>query len=662
MARSVQLTRLIKEGIKSPAAHQIKPMLCTLVKLPVTQAGFVHEIKWDGYRLLAHCHKGKIRLDSRSGLDYTDKYPPLVVAFQKLKHNVIFDGEAVVMNAAGNPDFDAIQTFNGHDEPIFYYAFDILWADGYNLMDLPLLKRKEILALILGDNNVLRYSEHFPDGAGLYEQMKKLGLEGIISKKATSSYNPGERGPNWYKTPTEMRQEFVIGGWIESEKGRAFRSLLFGAYKNKKLEWIGHAGGGFRDNEMPGIMKKLKPLEMKKSPFTNNVDTDGKPHWVKPQLVGNFKFATWTKSGRIRKPAIFLGFRDDKKAATVTREMPVEQTENISRDSKEQIKNGRPTNPTSAASKWPAIEKQKIEQEEQFSFGDCKMIINNIERKIWKDITKADLIQYYHSVSDYILPHIKDRPQSLHIKLINANAPGFYIKDMEGREPECASIFTVDRKHKAAGKRAKIDYLVANNEATLLYMINLGCIDINPWTSRVSAPHNPDYIIIDLDPSDEEFKKAIETAIAAKEFFDSKKLRAFIKTSGKTGMHLYLPCRDFDFRQARAIAENICNAIHELVPEFTTTAVNISSRGNKLYIDPNQNDFADTVAAPYAARPFHHPSVSTPLDWKEVKLSLDPLQFDIQTIVARIRKKGDLFGDVMDKKIAVANSKVLKTF
>ncbi|HTE28710.1 non-homologous end-joining DNA ligase LigD [Flavitalea sp.] len=210
---------------------------------------------------------------------------------------------------------------------------------------------------------------------------------------------------------------------------------------------------------------------------------------------------------------------------------------------------------------------------------------------------------------------------------------------MEGREPDCASILTVDRKHKAAGKRAKIDYLVANNEATLLYMINLGCIDINPSTSRVRSPNHPDYIIIDLDPSDDDFKKAIKTAIAAKTFFDSKKLKAFIKTSGKTGMHLYLPCPDFDFRQARDIAENICNAIHELVSGFTTTAVNISSRGNKLYIDSNQNDFADTVATPYAARPFHHPSVSTPLDWKEVKLSLDPLQFDINTIVARIKKK-----------------------
>jgi bifunctional non-homologous end joining protein LigD len=248
----------------------------------------------------------------------------------------------------------------------------------------------------------------------------------------------------------------------------------------------------------------------------------------------------------------------------------------------------------------------------------------------------------------------------LHVKHIKPTAPGLYIKDMEGRQPDCADIFTVKRKHKKKGKRDVIDYLVCNNEATLLYMVNLGCIDINPWTSKTTNYLYPDFIIIDLDPSDNDFKKVIETAKAAKQVFDKHKLKAFPKLSGKTGIHLYVPCTGFTFPKARVIALHICKEIHELVPEITTTEVTISKRGNKLYIDPNQNDEADTVAAPYSVRPFHHPSVSTPLEWKEINDKLDPLKFDMHNILERIEKKGDLFEGVMDKKTAVKNSATLK--
>ena len=657
MPKTSSLQNLLREGERSPMPASIKPMLCTLTKTPVSAAGYIHEIKWDGYRLIAFSDKKTVQLASRSGLDYTAKYPPLARAFKLLKHQVVLDGEAVVLNAAGNPDFDALQKFNGSNDPILFYAFDIIWLDGINLMNLELLKRKQILSMLLEGNEVIRYSEHFDNAHALYSQMQELGLEGIVSKKETSLYRPGERGTNWYKTPTEIRQEFVIGGWIESDKARPFRSLLFGAYKNSKFEWIGHAGGGFKDSEMSEIMRKMTPLEIKQSPFVNHVDTDGKPHWIKPVLVGNFKFATWTKSGRIRKPAIFLGFRSDKKASDVVREVPDERTTAVAtKTPKKKAKLLK----TSAASNWPLIEKQKILDEEVFDFGECSITINNIERQIWKDISKARLIQYYHDISPYILPHIHDRPQSLHVKPVNANAPGFYIKDMEGRAPDCAGVFSVKRKHKAEGKRDDIEYLVANNEASLIYMVNLGCIDINPWTSRTAAPDEPDYIIIDLDPSDDDFNKAVETARAVKDFFDSKNLKAFAKTSGKTGIHIYLPCHQLNFKQARSIAESICDAVHKLVPDVTTTSVSISNRGTKLYIDPNQNDFADTVAAPYSARPSHHPTVSTPLEWREIKPGLDPLQFNIDTIAKRLEKKGDLFEGVMESKIAIANTRQFK--
>jgi bifunctional non-homologous end joining protein LigD len=233
---------------------------------------------------------------------------------------------------------------------------------------------------------------------------------------------------------------------------------------------------------------------------------------------------------------------------------------------------------------------------------------------------------------------------------------------MEGRQPDCADIFTSKRKHPKKGKRNVIDYLVCNNTPTLVYLINLGCIDINPWTSTTDNYLQPDFIIIDLDPSDEDFKKVIETALAAKKIFDKLKIKVFPKTSGKTGMHLYIPCEGFTFPEARTIAVNICKKINEEVPDISTVENTISKRGDKLFIDYNQNDEADTVAAPYSVRPTNEPTVSTPLEWKEISHKLDTKKFDIHTIPARIQKKGDLFKEVMDEKIRRKNSGILKRF
>ena len=233
---------------------------------------------------------------------------------------------------------------------------------------------------------------------------------------------------------------------------------------------------------------------------------------------------------------------------------------------------------------------------------------------------------------------------------------------MEGHQPSCADIFSTKRKHPKPGKRNVIDYVVCNNKPTLLYLINLGCIDINPWTSTTDDYLHPNFIIIDLDPSDDDFKKAITTAQAAKQFFDKHKLKTFVKTSGKTGIHIFIPCKDFTFPNARTIAVNICSEVHKLVPEITTTTVSVNQRGNKLYIDPNQNDEADTVASAYSCRPFKVPTVSTPLEWKEVNSKLNPHDFTIKTILKRLEKKGDLFKDNLNEKIRTSNTRILKKF
>jgi bifunctional non-homologous end joining protein LigD len=420
------------------------------------------------------------------------------------------------------------------------------------------------------------------------------------------------------------------------------------------LIYQGHAGGGYTDKQKKEIFERIQKMEIKEKSFANKVETTRKIHWIKPELVANIKFATYTKSGNIRKPAIFLGFRNDKKPEKVIEEKIVEP---------EIIEEGKsiPTkNKIEADSNWLKLEKEKITSEETFDIDGKQVLITNVEKELWPGITKADLIKYYHSVVPFILPHLKDRPQSLHIKNIKPTAPGLYIKDMEGRQPAWSQTFTTPRKHKKKGKNDTINYLVCQDEATLLYMINLGCIDINPWTSRVDNYQQPDFVIIDLDPSDDDFKKVIRTALAAKKIFDKLKIKAFPKTSGKTGIHLYIPCEDFSFPEARNIAENICGQINKLLPDITTTEITVSKRGEKLYIDPNQNDEADTVAAAYSVRPSNHPTISAPLEWKEINNKLSPKNFTITNMLDRIEKKGDLFEKVIDEGIRKENSRVLK--
>ena len=255
---------------------------------------------------------------------------------------------------------------------------------------------------------------------------------------------------------------------------------------------------------------------------------------------------------------------------------------------------------------------------------------------------------------------------SLHVKPVNAGAPGFYIKDMEDRQPPCAKIFSDQRRHEVKGKRNKINYLVCNNEATLLWMINLGCIDINPWNSRISAPEQPDFIVIDLDPSDDDpvsdSPKLIETAMACREYFNQKKLTAFVKTSGKTGIHFFVPCSGFDNKICRRLAEKICSDVQALVPGVSTTENSISSRGGKVYLDSSQNDYADTLASVYSVRPYRHPTVSTPLEWKELNKNLEISAFTMNLVISRLNKKGDLFSSLLDKKWMVKNDRVLSAW
>lgn len=649
------VTGLLKKGKRSPAPSRPAPMLATLTDQPFDHPDWLFELKWDGYRCMAILDGEEVQLRSRKNISFNKEYADVVTALNKLKLKAVIDGEVVVLNEKGHADFEALQNWGRFDEGhIHFYVFDILWLDGYALTGLPLFERKAILKSLIPADSIIRYTDSIEEkGKAFYRLAQENELEGIIAKKKNSLYSPGKRTKDWLKMPVTKRQEFVVGGWVESDSGREFKSLLFGYYKNGKLYYFHHGGGGFKENEMAATLKAFKKLEIKRSPFVNEIDYEGVFHFMKPVKVAEFKYSKLTSAGKIRHPAIFMGWRKDKDTKEITLDEPV---------SSDTIPLGSGHALTLRGSNWPEIEKLPVTSEGIFEFEGKEVRLTNVEKELWKGVTKASLVQYYHSVAKYILPHLKHRPLSLHIKHKGPMAPGLYIKDMEGRAPDWAEIFTVKRKHKKAGRRDQIDYLVCNEEASLQWIVNLGCIDINPWTSRTSNDGEPDFIIVDLDPSDDDFSKAIETAKAAKKFFDQHKIIAFPKTSGKTGIHLFLPCSGFDFAQARAIAENICSEIHALVPEITTTHVSIEQRGNKLYIDPNQNDYADTVASAYSVRPYKLPMVSTPLEWKEINAKLDPKKFTIETVLKRIEKKGDLFAGALEERNRKKNLTVLRGF
>ena len=326
-------------------------------------------------------------------------------------------------------------------------------------------------------------------------------------------------------------------------------------------------------------------------------------------------------------------------------------------------------------SNWVSVDKeQQGAAWTDFKMEECTIPVHDLERELWTDIPKGKLLIYYSEMSKLILPYIKDHPLSLVLKLTHAGGPKTFIKDMENRQPECSVVFADTRRVKKAGKRNRIDYLVCNNLETLIYMIDLGCVEINPWASCMQQPNYPDYIWLDLDPTipeelkgkslktaeDKSFSKAIKVAQAAKQILDQYKLKGFLKTSGQTGLHIYIPCSGFDFKQARMIASLLADQVHAFVPEISTRNESKNLRGEHVYIDAGQNDYADTLAAPYCIRPYHAPLVSTPLDWKELSSTLDRYAFTLDTIQERVNAKGDLFKSVLREAIKKSNNRILK--
>jgi bifunctional non-homologous end joining protein LigD len=657
-------SKLVGRGKESPMPHNIKPMLATLADGPFDDKDWIFEIKWDGYRAIAEIDKEKVKLYSRNLIPFNDDYPTIVESLKQLNHSAVLDGEIVGLDENGVPKFQLMQNMKGKNSPdIHYYVYDILFLDGYDLTSLPLIERKEILQSLLPDLPNIKFSDHIVEnGKAFFEQAKKSKLEGIIAKESQSPYRIGKRSSEWLKVKTSQRQEAVIAGFTEPRGARKlFGALILGLYEGKEFKYIGHSGGGFNSESLQTIYKKLKPLIQKESPFKEKVPANMPVTWVKPELVCEIQFGEWTNEGYMRFP-IFIGLREDKNAKEVVREKEesVEKAvnkveKNLAREKKAKVsvENKGKNEAESESSKTTEKNRPpRIELAEEIELDGHELKLSNLNKVYWPEegYTKGDLISYYLQMSEYILPYLKDRPENMNRHPNGINGQAFYQKDMRDSYPgwlETKEVYS-------ESNNKDINYLVCQNQATLTYMNNLGCIEINPWNSRIQSLDHPDYIVIDLDPGENTFEEVIETALVVKDVLDKGKIEAYPKTSGSTGLHIFIPMgAKYDYDQGKDFALIIAMMVNEQLPKLTSLERSPKNRTHQIYIDYLQNRKGQTLACAYSVRPKPGATVSTPLKWEEVKPGLHPSQFTIKNILQRVEKEGDLFKGVLGKGIDI---------
>lgn len=651
---------ILKKAPKTAMPTGIKPMLATLVNEPFDDPEWQYEVKWDGYRAMAFLNKGKVDLLSRNNKSFNEKFYPIYDLLSDWKLNAVLDGEILVLNDKGISNFGSLQNWRSEaDGELVFYVFDILWYEGKDLMDLPLYQRQAILNQVLPTNDDrIRLGKVFKaSGVDFFDAAERMGLEGIIAKKINSTYSTNYRSKEWLKIKVHKRQEVVIAGFTKNaDTSKSFSSLLLGVYEQGKLQYVGKVGTGFSDKLQKSMMEQFKPIIVDQSPFESIPDVNkpsrfrpnppkAKATWLKPELVCEVAFAEVTDDGVFRHPS-FQGMREDKKAKDVVREVEM-PTEKVVEDAEAQ-------NPHAKAIKAPEgkVPKTLLNPKDEIQVRKIKgheLKFTNLSKIYWPEdkVTKRDMFNYYYQVAEYILPYLKDRPQSLNRFPGGIHGKSFYQKDVKGKAPDWAKTFPYEN-----GDGEKKEYLVGTDEASLLWMASLGCIEMNPWFSRVQSPDHPDYCVIDLDPDKQSFDQVVETALETKKVLDAIDVPSYCKTSGSTGIHIYIPLNaKYSYDQSQMFAKIVVNLVHQQIPEYTSLERMISARKGKMYLDFLQNRPGATIAGPYSLRPKIGATVSMPLHWDEVKPGLKMKDFNIFNAVDRLKVEGDLFKGVLGKGI-----------
>jgi len=642
---------------KSAMLSRIGPMLATLSNQPFSDPNWLFEIKWDGVRALAHLSNNSITLRSRNNVDITKRYPELASLPKHLAvREAVLDGEIVALNETGLSDFELLQQrmhVRSPSEkliastPVVFFVFDLLYCDGFDLREAPLLQRKQYLQRLLFPSSTFRYADHqLEQGRELFELARQHGLEGIVAKRLDSIY-VSDRSASWLKLKVTQTIDAVVAGWTEPRtSGLKFGSLLLGLYDGKKLRFIGHVGTGFDASKQNEIFTMLKELSSSTCPFETKPPANEKPFWISPTLVARVKFSDWTSEHALRHP-VFIGLREDIQPADCTWETEAAAPPQTDVVHAPQIIGHVLTDKSKIESELFSGRAETL----NFELDGKRLRFSNLNKIYFPEsgYTKRDLLAHYYSVADHILPFLKNRALVLRRYPDGIKGQAFFQKDLHEGLPDWFKTVPIESEER--GKQ--IHYATADDLASLLFLAGLGCIDHNPWSSPISDLDHPDYFFFDLDPSDgTEFNVVVTVAKALYERLEALKLKSFLKTSGATGFHIFIPVEPvYTYEQLRTFAEIIARGVTAEHPNLVTSERIVAKRpSGRVLIDVAQNAQGRPLAAAYSVRAFPKAPVSTPVHPRELRTTLKPESLNIKSIRARLKEKGDLWAKFWDSR------------
>jgi bifunctional non-homologous end joining protein LigD len=661
--------QLVPGGRIETMPDKLEPMQAELAEAPFNRPGWMWEPKLDGYRVLAFIGRD-VKLKSRRGLELAKQFPALAAELGGQGASMVLDGELVAFDESGKPSFNALQN-REKNPPVIFYAFDLLHFGGVDLRGFSYADRRRYLSQCLLPSPLAQLVHASDDGVELYSAAVANGLEGVIGKRKESKYESGKRSASWLKVKSTRSADFVVGGYTKGKGSRApLGALLLGTWEGKRLKYASHVGSGFNDQTLKQVQARLEPLRRKSCPFVEKPALNAPATWVEPNLVAEVKFQGWTDDGSLRAP-VFLRLRDDIAARSVRRSESEPQSEVEGDDLLRQI--------------------ERCKANGTIAIGPHAIKLSNLERIYWPAdpafkqpaLTKRDLLRYLAQVSAFMLPHLADRPLTMIRMPDGINGQRFYQKHWTQERPAFVETITVFSGHKDESH----EYLLCNNLPTLLWLAQSGTLEFHVWHSRAkveadavsrdrdfassldsleaSVLNYPDYVVFDIDPyiySGEEkpgdepelntvaFEKGKEVAFRVRELLNSMSLEPIVKTSGKTGLHVFLPIRrTIDFDAAREVSERVGRHLMRLHPKDITLEWSVPKRTGKIFMDYNMNVRGKTLNVAYSPRGAVGAPVSMPLTWDELAKA-HPLDFRLTNAADFLRRSGDRWRDALARK------------